>query len=52
MRIDDHIKSEKMILTEKLQKYLPDHQVKLICMNISQVKKYYLLIKKKNNRTK
>ena len=34
-----------MILIEKLQKYHPYHQAKLISMNISQVKKYYLLIK-------
>ena len=61
MTIDDQIKDEKlqydinrlkmknfnMILIEKLQKYQPYHQAKLISMNISQVKKYYLLIKNK-----
>ena len=35
----------KMILTEMLQKCLYYHQLKLINVNILQVKKYYLLIK-------
>ena len=35
-----------MILIEKLQKCQPYHQAKLISINILQVKKYYLLIKK------
>ena len=40
------MKNYNMILTEKLeklQKYQPYHQVKLISMNILQVKRYYLL---------
>ena len=36
-----------MILMEELQKYQPYHQEKLKNMNILQVKKNYLLIKKK-----
>ena len=44
------IRSFNMILMEKLQKYQPCHQVKLISMTILQVTKYCLLIKK-NNRT-
>ena len=45
MAIDNQIKDEKkqqnnMILIEKLQKHQPYHQVKLISMNILQVKKY------------
>ena len=40
-----------MILTEKLQKYQPYHQAKLIRSNTLQIKKYYLLIKKKNKQT-
>ena len=49
MTIDDKIKDEyyNMILIEKLQKYMSYHQVKLISMNILQVKKCYLLIKSK-----
>ena len=39
------MKNCKMILTEKQQKYQHYHQVKLINMNILQVKNYYLLIK-------
>ena len=35
------------ILIEKLQKYQPYHQAKLKSMNILQVKKYYVLVKKK-----
>ena len=44
---DDKIKYENYnaILTEKQQKYRHYHQVKLINMNISKVKKYYLMIK-------
>ena len=34
-------------LIERLQKYLPYHQAKLISMNILLLKKYYLLIKNK-----
>ena len=41
------IKKYNMILMEKLQKYQLYHQAKLISMNILQVKKYYLLIKNK-----
>ena len=40
-------KKYNMILTEKQQKYQLYHQVKLLDMNILQVKKYYLLIKAK-----
>ena len=40
-----------MILTEKLQKYQPYHQAKLIRSNTLQIKKYYLLIKKKQKQT-
>ena len=40
-------KNYSMILLEKLQKYQPYHQAKLISLNILQVKKYCLLIKKK-----
>ena len=36
-----------MIATEKLKKYQPYLQAKLVSMNILQMKKYYLLIKKK-----
>ena len=41
MTIDDQFKDEKynVISKEKLQKYQPHFQVKLISMNISQVKK-------------
>ena len=47
MTIDDKLRDEKlnMILTEKQQKYQHYHQIKLINMNIVQVKKYYLLFK-------
>ena len=45
MKIDGKIKEYNMILTEKQQKYQHYHQVKLIDMNILQVKEYYLLIK-------
>ena len=50
MATDDQIRDKKncnMILIEKLQKYQPHHQEKLISMNILQVKKHYLLIKNK-----
>ena len=49
MTIDDQIRDENysMVLIEKLQKYRPYHQAKLISMNILQVKKYFLLIKNK-----
>ena len=49
MTIDDPIVDENysMILIEKLQKYQPYHQAKLISMNILQVKKYCLLVKNK-----
>ena len=43
MRIE--MKNYNTILTEKLQKYQHYHQVKLIKMNIFQVKKYCHLIK-------
>ena len=41
------MKNSNVILREKQHKYQPHHQVKLINMNILQVKKYYLPI---NNR--
>ena len=49
MKTDNKIRDEKLqtILTEKQQKYQRYHQVKLINMNILQVKKYCLLIKEK-----
>ena len=49
MTIDDQIRDENysMVLIEKLQKYRPYHQAKLISMNILQVKKYFFLIKNK-----
>ena len=40
------MKNYNMILTEKLERYQHYYQVELINMNILQVKKYYLLIKK------
>ena len=45
--IDDIIRDKNcnMKLREKQQKYQHYHQVKLIKMNILQMKKYYLLIK-------
>ena len=39
------MKKYNTILTEKQQKYLHHHQVKLIDMNFLQAKKYYHLIK-------
>ena len=52
MTIDDQIRDENCntILTEKLRKYQPYHVKNLVSMNILQEKKYYHLIKKKNNR--
>ena len=49
MAINDKIRDENCdtILAEKQQNYQFYHQVKLINMNILQVKKYYLLIKSK-----
>ena len=46
MTIDNEIIVENynIILTEKQQKYQHYHQIKLINMNILQVKKYYVLI--------
>ena len=41
------MKSYNMILIEKLQKYHPDHQAKLVNMSILLVKRYYHLIKNK-----
>ena len=34
-------------MIEKLEKHVPDHQAKLISMNLLQVKIYHLLIKNK-----
>ena len=39
------MKNDNIIVTEKQQKYRHYQQVKLIYINISQEKKYYLLIK-------
>ena len=36
---------DDIILIERLQRYLPSHQTKLIGIDILQVKKYCLLIK-------
>ena len=44
MAIDDSIRDEKLI-REKQQKYQYYHLVKLINMNMLQVKKYYFPIK-------
>ena len=41
------MKRYNMILIDKLQKYQPYHQAKLISMNMLQVKKYYLLTENK-----
>ena len=47
MTIDHKIRDEKLEddINREEQKYQHDHQVKLIYMNILQVKIYYLLIK-------
>ena len=49
MEIDDNIRNYKynLILTEKQQKYQYYHQVKLISLNILQMKKHWLLIQVK-----
>ena len=47
MMIRLKIKRYNMILIDKLQKYQPYHQAKLISMNMLQVKKYYLLTENK-----
>ena len=39
------LKNYNMILTEKQQKYQYYHQIKLIKMNILQMKKFQLMIK-------
>ena len=48
MATDDKIRDEKLniILTEKQQKFQNYYSEKLININILQVKKHYLLIKK------
>ena len=48
MKTDDKLRDEtgQWILTEKQDNFLHYHQVKLATMNIFQVKKNYLLIKK------
>ena len=46
------MKDYNMILTEKQQKYQHYHQVKVIKVNILQVKKYCLLIKDKTEQAK
>ena len=50
MTINDKIKikNDNMILIEKQRRYQHYHLEKLINMNILQVKKYYLLIKKES----
>ena len=45
LMIQSKIKNVNTILTEKQQKHQHYHQVKLINMNILQVKKYWHLIK-------
>ena len=45
--IRSKIKNYNIILIEKLQKYQPYHQAKLISMNMLQVNKYYFQIKNK-----
>ena len=47
MMIRLKMKRYNMILIDKLQKYQPYHQAKLISMNMLQVKKYYLLTENK-----
>ena len=49
MTIDDEIRDEKLQydIKKKQQKYQLYHQVKLMNVNILQVKKYYLLVIKK-----
>ena len=49
MTIDEEIRDEKLQydIKEKQQKYQLYHQVKLMNVNILQVKKYYLLVIKK-----
>ena len=49
MTIDDEIRDEKLQydVKEKQQKYQLYHQVKLMNVNILQVKKYYMLVIKK-----
>ena len=49
MAIDDKIKDEKLHydINREAARISLYHQVKLENMNISQVKKYYLLVKKK-----
>ena len=46
MTIDDQIRDEKLQYDVN-RTYLRYHQVKLLSMNVLQVKKYFLLIKKK-----
>ena len=41
------MKNYNMILIGKLQKYMSYNQVRLVSMNILQVKKHYFLIKRK-----
>ena len=47
MAIENKISDEKLQydINKEQQKYLDYHQVKLVNMNILQVKKYYLIIK-------
>ena len=47
MAIENKISDEKLQcdINKEQQKYLDYHQVKLVNMNILQVKKYYFIIK-------
>ena len=51
----DYQNRDEQLQYEKQQKNQPSHEVKLISMNISLLKKYYHLVqkkrKKKENRT-
>ena len=47
MAIDDKVRDEKMQYDINRQKYWYYYHLKLINLNILQVKKYYLLIKVK-----
>ena len=43
--IECEMKNDNMVLTEKQQKYLHYDQVKLINMNILQMKKFWIMVK-------
>ena len=46
----DYQNRDEQLQYEKQQKRQPSHEVKLISMNISLVKKYYHLVEKKKKR--